>query len=258
VVFERLLARLAVAGPGRWTLKGALALDFRLRDRSRTTKDMDLVRRDDEEAAVGNLIEAASMDLGDFFTFSIEGRTRLGGDEAGTVRCRIRAELAGRLFENVIVDMGFFDPLGWAPEVVRGTDLLAFAEIEPVEVPLVPLEQQVAEKVHAYTRTYEGGRPSSRAKDLVDLMLVKREVALDGKRLRAALVGTFEGRRQHSLPESFPPPPAEWAVPYRKLAAEVGLETRPEAAHREVASFLDPVLSGEDPLRWDPGQGRWV
>jgi hypothetical protein len=52
VVFERFLARLAVAAPGRWTLKGALALDFRLKGRSRTTKDMDLVGRDTEEAAV--------------------------------------------------------------------------------------------------------------------------------------------------------------------------------------------------------------
>ncbi len=41
VVFERLLARLAVAAPGRWVLKGGLALDFRLKDRSRTTRDMD-------------------------------------------------------------------------------------------------------------------------------------------------------------------------------------------------------------------------
>jgi hypothetical protein len=196
------------------------------------------------------------VDLGDFFAFSIEGRTRLSDDEGGTVRCRMRAELAGRLFENVIVDMGFSDPLGWAPEVVCGTDLLAFADIEPVEVPVVPLEQQVAEKVHAYTRTYEGGRPSSRAKDLVDLVLIKRSATLDGERLRAALVGTFEGRGQHPLPERLPPPPVEWAVPFRKLAAEVGLEAKPAAAHREAADFVDPVLGGEDPLRWDPGEGE--
>jgi predicted nucleotidyltransferase component of viral defense system len=257
VVFERLLARLAVAAPGRWTLTGAIALDFRLRNRSRTTKDMDLVRHDDEEAAVGDLIEAASRDLGDFFSFSMEGRTRLGEDEGGTVRCRIRAELAGRLFENVIVDMGFSDPLGWAPELVHGTDLLAFAGVEPVEVPVVPLEQQLAEKVHAYTRTY-GGRPSSRAKDLVDLVLIKRSATLKGERLRAALRGVFEGRRQHPLPLSLPPPPREWVVPYRKLATEVGLEPKMEAGHREAADLLDPVLGGEDSLRWDPAEGRWV
>ena len=257
VVFERLLARLAVAAPGRWTLKGALALGFRLRGRSRTTMDADLVRHDNEEAAVGDLIEAASRDLGDFFAFSMEGRSRLGDDEGGTVRCRVRAELASRLFENVIVDTGFSDPLGWDPELVRGTDLLAFADVEPVVVPVVPLEQQVAEKVHAYTRTY-GGKPSSRAKDLADLILIKRSAGLDGDRLRAALEGVFAGRGQHPLPARLPPPPTDWVVPYRKLAAEVGFESELAAGHREAADLLDPVLGGEEDRRWDPEEGRWV
>jgi hypothetical protein len=105
---------------------------------------MDLVRRDDEEAADADLIEAASGDLGDFFAFSLEGRVRLGEDEASAVRCRVRAELAGRLFENVVVDIGFSDPLGWAPERVRGSDLLAFAGIEPVEVPVISLDPPAA------------------------------------------------------------------------------------------------------------------
>lgn len=241
VVFDRLLARLALAAPGRWVLKGGLALDFRLKDRSRTTKDMDLVRHDDEETAVADLIEAASGDLGDFFGFSVEGRARLGDDEAGTVRCRVRAELAGRVFENIVVDIGFSDPLGWAPERVLGSDLLAFAGIEPVEVPVIPLEQQVAEKVHAYTRSYRG-QPSSRARDLVDLVLIKKLASLDGERLRAALRGTFEGRGGHALPGTFPPPPAGWSVAYRKLAEEVGLDPDLSAGHREAAALLDPVL----------------
>ena len=38
VVFDRLLARLMVVAPGRWFLKGALALDYRLGDRTRTAK----------------------------------------------------------------------------------------------------------------------------------------------------------------------------------------------------------------------------
>jgi transposase len=257
VVFDRLLARLRIAAPGRWALKGGLALDFRLKDRSRTTKDMDLVRHDDEEAAVADLIDAAASDLGDFFAFSVEGRAPLGDDEPRAVRCRVRAELAGRLFENVVVDTGFADPLGWAPELLRGTDLLAFAGIEPVEVPVVPLEQQVAEKAHAYTRTY-GGQPSSRARDLVDLVLIKQTATLDGTRLRAALRGTFEFRRQHALPASLPPPPAEWSVSYRKLAMEVGLDTQLAAGHREAAALLDPILAGLDARRWDATQGRWV
>jgi len=42
VVFERLLVRLLVAAPERWILKGGLAIDYRLGDRARTTKDLDL------------------------------------------------------------------------------------------------------------------------------------------------------------------------------------------------------------------------
>ena len=72
VVFDRLLVRLAIAAPDRWVLKGALALDFRMGERTRTTKDMDLVRRDNEAAATSDLIAAQAVELDDFFTFDIE------------------------------------------------------------------------------------------------------------------------------------------------------------------------------------------
>jgi hypothetical protein len=45
VVFDRLLARLLIVAPDRWLLKGALALDYRLGARFRTTKDLDLSRQ---------------------------------------------------------------------------------------------------------------------------------------------------------------------------------------------------------------------
>jgi len=51
VVFDRLLARLLVVAPDRWILKGGLALDYRLGERARTTKDMDVGRQDTVEAS---------------------------------------------------------------------------------------------------------------------------------------------------------------------------------------------------------------
>ncbi len=258
-VFDRLLARLAVAAPGRWVLKGALALDFRIATQMRMTKDMDLVRRDDEESATADLIAAQALDLGDWFAFAVEKSGKLREeDEDAAIRYLVRAELAGRLFEEVMVDIGFSDPLGWDPEPVRGSDLLAFADIEPVEVPALPLEQHVAEKVHAYTRTYGGGRPSSRPRDLVDLLRVKHFLFLDAARLREALVGTFEGRRRQPLPHRLPPPPRDWAVSYRKLAAEVGIVSDLAAAYAEAAALIDPVLAGDATGRWDPGRDSWV
>jgi predicted nucleotidyltransferase component of viral defense system len=65
VVFDRLLARLVVAAPDRWVLKGALALDYRLGPGTRTTKDIDLGRMDDEEAATADFVRAQATDLGD-------------------------------------------------------------------------------------------------------------------------------------------------------------------------------------------------
>jgi len=259
VVFDRLLARLAIAAPDRWVLKGALALDFRLGERTRTTKDMDLVRGDNEAAATSDLIAAQALDLEDFFTFDIE---KIGAPgealEGVAVRYRVHAELGGRRFEEVMVDIGFSDPLKWKPEPIRAPDLLAFAGIEPIEVPVLPLEQHIAEKVHAYTRTYGQGQRSSRAKDLVDLVLVKQLMAVDAARLRRALVGVFEGRRQHGLPSRLPAPPTEWTVPYRKLAKEVGINPDLRAGYAHAAAFLDPVLTGRNIGRWDPRRASWT
>ena len=100
VVFDRLLARLSAAAPDRWVLKGALSLDFRLGHGGRTTKDIDLVRRDDEEAATTDLLAAQATDLGDFFAFAIERMAAPGEAGGAAVRYRARAELAGRLFEG--------------------------------------------------------------------------------------------------------------------------------------------------------------
>lgn len=262
VVFERLLARLLAVAPDRWLLKGAVALDLRLGARSRATRDMDLARRDDEAAATADLLAAQALDLGDYFTFAIE---RTGGLDAALERAAVRyhvaAALDGRPFEDVIVDIGFADPVTPAPETLRGPDLLAFARIEPIMVPAVPLAQHVAEKVHAYTRTYLGGRRSTRVKDPVDLVLIRSAFAFEAGSLRAALDATFAGRGTHPLPTALPAPPTEWGPAYRRLAREVGLDPDVRTGSALAAAFLDPLLAGalSDGDRWDASSGgRWV
>lgn len=81
---------------------------------------------------------------------------------------------------------------------------------------------------------------------------------LDAKRLRAALVGVFEGREQQALPEAFPPPPSEWKVPYEKLAKEVGIDPDVVAGHGEARNLLDEILGMRDNGSWDPLKGAWI
>lgn len=258
VVFDRLLARLKEVAPERWILKGALALDFRLGPRTRTTKDMDLARADDEEAATADFIAAQTAEVDDFFSFAIQKARDLGERAEGAVRYHVRAELAGRLFEEAIVDVGFSDALPQSVDRLRGPDLLSFAGIEPVEVPALPLEQHVAEKVHAYTRTCGDGLSSTRVKDLVDLVLVRSFASLDARKLDESLRQTFEGRHQQPLPETLPPPPTEWAPAYRRIAIELGLDPDLGTGHSEAAALIDPVLAGRARGRWSPDRSAWV
>jgi hypothetical protein len=260
VAFDRLMARLLIVAPDRWILKGALALDFRLAGRSRSTRDMDIARQDGEEAATADFLAAQSIDLGDYFVFTIEKTGRLDAALQGAaVRYHAVARLAGRVFDEAIVDIGFGNPLVSTPDFLRGPDFLSFAGIAPIVVPALPLEQHVAEKVHAYTRAYSGGRRSTRVKDLVDLMLIRLHAVVEAGRLRQAFRLTFDTRGSHPLPMVLPPPPSEWTSPYREMATAVGLAPDVSAAHRSVAAFLDPVLGGPvpDDAHWDPSTGSW-
>jgi len=245
VVFDRLLARLVAAAGDRWVLKGALAPDYRLGPGTRTTKDVDLGRRDDEEAATADFLSAQAADLGDFFVFAIQRTDRLDEvREGAAVRYHVDCQLAGRRFDAVTVDVGFGDPIEADPERLHGPDLLLFAGIAPAEVPAIPLSQHVAEKVHAYARVYGAeGLLSTRVKDLVGLVLIARSARLDAAELRRALERTFKVRGTQRAACQTSPPPAAWRVPYRRLAGNSGLTAELEAGDAAAAKFLDPICA---------------
>lgn len=258
IAFDRLLARLAVVSVNRWVLKGALALEYRLGPSGRTTKDADLVRQDDETQATTDFLAVQALDLNDHFTLAIERISALELPEPAALRYRVRVELAGRQFEEVFVDVGFVDPLRWPPDLVTGSDVLGFAGIAPVRVPVLAIEQHVAEKVHAYTRRYAGDEPSSRPKDLVDILLVQAFIPLDARRLHEALEIIFAARALQPVPRNLPPPPSDWQPAYRRLARTVGVPDQLDAGYTLAQRLLDPVLAGLAQGHWDTGQCRWI
>lgn len=259
VAFERFLARLAASESSGWVLKGAFALELRLGLRTRTTKDIDLGRADDEEAATEHLNAAARVELGDFFGFEVR-RTPALDAAAGfhAVRYTVRADLAGRRFEQFPVDVAFSESSPVQAELLLGVNSLEFADVAGLQLPVISLEQHVAEKVHAYTGTFgHDERESTRVKDLVDLVLIGESAEIGAKRLGRALATTFEQRARQSLPDALPLPPSAWARPYAVLAREVGVAVEIEAGHAAAARLLDPVLRLEASGHWDPEARRW-
>jgi Nucleotidyl transferase AbiEii toxin, Type IV TA system len=260
VAFELFLRRLLVVAPDRWVLKGALALDFRLTIATRSTKDIDLGRDDDEQAAIHDITAAQQLAMDDYFTFAAARTDELEDtDEFSAVRFHVTAQLAGRTFEQFLVDIGFSEKISWTPDTIHTSHSLAFAGIEPLALPAIPIPQHLAEKVHAYTRTYgQSRKPSTRPKDLVDILLIERSATIKANDLRHALQSTFAERARQPLPTALPPPPATWADPYKRLATSVEVESDLSAALARAAAFLDPVLAGHAHGQWDTQRGEWV
>jgi len=259
VVFDRLLTRLQTVAPDCWFLKGGVALAFRLGHRARATLDLDLARRDGERLAIHDLGAAAVLDLGDGFSFDIQRMPDDSGDENASLRFRATASLAGRLFDIVAVDVGFGDDLPESPERIPGPPILDFAGLPPPFVPILPSGIHLAEKLHAYTRVYAGGRPSSRVRDLVDMALMASALEFEAGSLRYSLEAVFTARAMHRLPAKLPPPPLGWARPYQALAAAAGLEPDIASGHARAAELLDPILSSPAPAHsvWIPGGRLW-
>lgn len=257
VAFTRLLARLSHAAPDQWVLKGGFALELRLSHQARATRDVDLDWAVSLDDATDALVEAAALVLDDFFEFEIQ---RVGDADIGAgggVRFRADSYVGGRLFEPLLIDIGVAGGVSPADELTA-PDLLDFAEIEPARIRAIPLEQHIAEKLHAYTRRYADDQPSSRAKDLIDIVLMSELASFELDRLRGVIVQVFDTRATHKLSRSVPPPPREWAQPYRTLAEEVGLDLDLDVGHNRAAAFLDPVLAAKpDGAHWDAETRKW-
>ncbi len=228
-VMERLLARLFKNAAVPWLLKGGFAMDLRFRPRARTTKDVDLsVKLETKDVAGGlrdRLQEAADLELGDFLTYRIgEMKSELTQAPGGCGRFPCEAILLGKTYAKFQVDVGVGDPLVGDPERLVGDDILEFAGLEAAVVLAIPKAQQFAEKVHAYTFPWEG-RLNTRAKDLVDLVLLIERGLPDAGRIAGALEVTFMARGTHPLPKSLPPPPPFWARDFPAMAGEAGLST---------------------------------
>jgi hypothetical protein len=255
VSFDRLLARLFRDDSVPWVLKGGYALELRFKA-ARSTVDIDLTMgrmsdaltqgRDVNEVIREMLQVAASLDLGDWFEYTI-GPVMMDITAApyGGARYPVEARMDGRVFARFHLDAGIGDVVIHPLEIIETRDWLAFAGIGSPHVQLIAREQQFAEKVHAYS--LPRNHPNSRVKDLVDMALLIGDSALDGPGILNALRLTFERRGTHPLPETLEAPPLEWATPFQTLAKECGLLPDLTAVFERVRKFFEEVFADQNP-----------
>ncbi|HEX4725763.1 MAG TPA: nucleotidyl transferase AbiEii/AbiGii toxin family protein [Pseudonocardiaceae bacterium] len=234
VAFERMLVRLAadrVDDRDRWVLKGGLALEFRLNNLCRATKDLDIAITDgltDGDDVRDELFDALADDRdGDHFVFAVGQPQQLAADQGGRSGWRfpVDVRLAGKTFANVRLDVvARASEIAGAVEPLTFRSALAFAGYPAsVTVPAIDVNQHAAEKLHALTGDY-GARPNTRVKDLVDLVLLIEHDLIEPSLVAERLRSVFLARATHDIPVRLPDWPAAWRAEYGSLVASLGVE----------------------------------
>lgn len=229
-MLERVVARLEAAQPSSWVLKGGMALEVRLRDEARVTKDIDLGLRSTVDAASNlheRVVDALTADPdGDMFVLAAEP-PRCLGDGAGpsTWRMKVATTLAGKPFGRVQIDVAARPYELDQTERLVLPNSLSFAGIRAPEVDVVDLHRHAAEKLHAMLRDF-GDRDNSRVRDLADLVILLEQDLLDPAQALVATRQVWSEREQSGPPTSFPALPESWPDRYRRLMTDLDVECR--------------------------------
>jgi hypothetical protein len=142
----------------------------------------------------------------------------------------------------------------------------ALAEVDMPDLPqrgyrAYPLVDHVADKIAATIQRYGTvQRPSTRFRDLVDLVAIAQGASIDAQEQIRALTSEAE-RRGIVLPETFDVPDrALWESGYAaeaKRSLLTNAHTLDEALV-VVRPFVDPLLVGTARGTWDNERGAWV
>jgi hypothetical protein len=243
VLFERIIARLEAAEAGRWVLKGGMALEVRLQDDARLTKDIDLGLRDDvddERDLHERVSEALARDLdGDGFVLTVGRPTLLSPDREVHLawRMKVAASLAGRPFGGLHLDVSLRAHELNRTDRVPLPNLLEFAGVPTPVVEVVDVQRHAAEKCHAMLRDY-GDRENSRVRDLVDLVLLIEHDQLNPSLVARAAQQVWNERDSTNPPAALPPLPSSWPARYEQAATEYNLAASSFAAAVAMVELL--------------------
>jgi hypothetical protein len=188
-------------GTPLFAIKGGVAIELLVGLQARATKDLDAAARVAAEEIEPHLRDALAQGW-DGFSFQLVAWEPIRDTAAH--RGDVKLAYKGRSFSTVQLEV--------APAEGEAGQKLRFVDntfVDPValglssvgEVPLVTLAYLIAQKLHACTDHFDQELPNDRARDLIDILLVRR-LLREGElaEVRRACVEIFALRAKHDWP----------------------------------------------------------
>jgi hypothetical protein len=243
----------------RWVIKGATALLAR-RLSVRHTIDIDVYRAGAVHEVERQLREAAVLDIGDWMVFEVGPSVRIHASGAQAARARVSAFIGTKVWTAFQVDIVADGVLMSAePDTVSPLTTVEMSDQVRTDWKAYPLVDHVADKVCAILERHDG-HPSTRFKDLVDLVAIVQGADLQAAAQMTAL-NKEAARRNLVLPRAFGVPDRTmWEAGYRAEARRaVGLRSvELGEALAVVGPLLDPLLAGIAARTWDHEAQSWT
>jgi nucleotidyltransferase AbiEii toxin of type IV toxin-antitoxin system len=258
IAYDRLLERLYFVDDA-WIVKGATALLARGLS-VRGSIDVDVYREVAREVAEADFRQAADLDLGDWFRFEVGGALPATQAASG-VRLPVRAFVGVTVWVEFHIDLVGSDlRMTGQPDDVPAIARVSMPNIEQRGYRAYPLPDHVADKICGILERHgDGDLPSTRYRDLVDLVAIVTGASIDAAdQLRA--LSSEVARRGLTLPRRFDVPDRElWEPGYAAEAERSFLATSRtlDEALVVVGPFVDPLIDGTAAGRWDHASGAW-
>lgn len=263
---DRFLCRV-FSGNTDFVLKGGSSLLARIPD-ARTTKDIDFGchasnGHKDAEYALNSLNAAVSRDLGDWCRFELS-KCEESLDENGysrLLKLRYRTFIGDEEKDPILIDLSLDCQTTLPPERLTPANRIPLEGLETSDYLVYPLPDQLADKFCAIMEKQPGGWPSSRMKDLVDVVTYATRERFNLEQLRHAIECEC-ARRSMDRPEAFVAP-QDWEPRFAAFAKKNGMPKEYasfNAATALAAEFFAPALTNTDSFSasWDPSQLKWV
>ncbi len=261
--FRRFLSRIfSERDDSDWLLKGGTGVLARVAS-GRRTNDVDLFLANNTlDGALTELMRLASIDIGDFFRFVYtKHRSAVGGDQQTYTDgygvdfdVYIGADKKEPLHVDLVVGAIITDEV----TVTAPANHLDLPRLPNNDYRLYPIVDQIADKVCATMADYSG-RPSSREKDLVDLVVIAKTQTLSADALGRAI--DAEARARSLIPFTELTIPPTWGRLYAKQAKDVPYcadYRTADLAAEFMRTFIDMVLHDEVPGKiWSPDSLAW-